>query len=268
MQFSVTSVANFAVGDIMTVSAFAAYAAGLLGTNVVLEAAAAIGAGAILSYLLNWGLITPFARRGAKNTVLLVVTFAAAILIESVLGAIVGGQSVLLDVPASAPQNVGPFLLTGNDELIIATAIAVLVSVHLVLRYTWFGKSQRAIADNPTLASITGVPAGRVISLTWLWSGGLTGLAGFVLATQLRSFDVTMGFSFLLVIFASAVLGGIGQVYGAMLGALIIGLAMEVSAGFIPSDYKESVAFGALIIALLLRPQGLIPAPQRRTSML
>jgi len=268
MQFSVTSVANFAVGDTMTVSAYAAVAGGMLVNNLIFQALCAMAAGALISFLLNWGLLAPYARRGAKTTHLLIVTFAAAVLLESVLGAVVGGQSVLLKLPPSPPNNVGPFLFTGHDEAIIAIAVVVLASVHVVLKYTKFGKAQRAVADNPALARITGIASDRVINLTWAWSGALTGLAGLVLATQIGSFDLTLGFSVLLVVFASAIVGGIGQVYGAMLGALMIGVATEVSALYLPSNYKQAVAFGVLIVALLLRPQGLIPAPSRRAVRL
>jgi branched-subunit amino acid ABC-type transport system permease component len=268
MQVSVTGVPNFATGDIMTVSACAAVVCALVLHNVVLEALSAAAAGAFLSFLLNWSLITPFARLGAKNTTLLVVTFAAAILLESVLAAIVGGQNLSLGLPPSSPHEVGPFIWTGYDQVIIVTAAVVLISVHAVLKYTKFGKAQRAVSDNPALARITGIASDRVISITWLWSGALTGLAGFVLATQIGAFDISLGFSFLLVIFASAIVGGIGQVYGAMLGALLVGIAMEVSALYIASDYKIAVAFALLIIGLVLRPQGLIPAPSRRAARL
>lgn len=268
MQFSVTNVPNFALGDIMTASACAAVVCHGFIDNVLVEAVTAIALGAVLSFLLNWVLIAPFKRLGAKNNVFLVVTFAAAILLQSLLGAIVGGQTLTLGLPASAPNNVGPFIWTAHDEAVIVTAVLVLVSVHAVLRYTKFGKAQRAVADNPALARITGIASDRVVSLTWLWSGALTGLAGFILATQIPSFDVSLGFSFLLVIFASAIVGGIGQVYGAMLGALLIGVAMEVSALYVPSDYKQAVAFAALIVMLALRPQGLIPAPSRRVARL
>jgi branched-subunit amino acid ABC-type transport system permease component len=268
MQFSVTSVPNFAVGDTMTVGAYAAVAGSLLINNLIVEALCAIAAGALISFLLNWGLLARYARHSAKTTHLLIVTFAAAVLLESVLGAIVGGQSVILRLPPSPPRHVGPFLFTGHDEAIIGIAVVVLLSVHLVLRYTKFGKAQRAVADNPSLARISGIASARVINVTWAWSGALTGLAGFVLGTQIGSFDLTLGFSVLLVVFASAVVGGIGQVYGAMLGALMLGIVTEVSALYVASNYKQAVAFGVLIIALLIRPQGLIPAPSRRAVRL
>jgi branched-chain amino acid transport system permease protein/neutral amino acid transport system permease protein len=264
MQYSVTNIPNFAQGDIMTLGAFAAYASQFVVSNVLFQALCACVVAAGISYLMNWGLLQPFARAGAKTLILFVVTIAAALVIQNGLLAIFGGSEVLYKLPPSPPRQVGPFLWTGRDEAIIVVAVAVLLSVHLVLRYTKFGKAQRAVADSPELALVSGIDSGRIINLTWLWAGAMTGLAGFVLAAQVGSFSTSIGFTFLLVVFASAVVGGIGQTYGAMLGALLIGLGMEVSALYIPSDYKQAVAFVALILALLLRPDGLIPAPSRR----
>ncbi|MGH7860612.1 MAG: branched-chain amino acid ABC transporter permease, partial [Candidatus Dormibacteraceae bacterium] len=166
-------------------------------------------------------------------------------------------------LPSPAPQNYGPFRFTPNDLWIIISAAVVLLSVHAVLRYTKFGKSQRAVSDDPSLARVSGIDSDRVINLTWLWAGAMTGFAGFVLAASVGAFDPTLGFTFLLVIFAAAVVGGVGQPYGAMLGALLIGVAMEVSALYISSEYKQVVAFVLLILTLLVRPSGLIPARAR-----
>jgi branched-subunit amino acid ABC-type transport system permease component len=132
-----------------------------------------------------------------------------------------------------------------------------------MLRYTKFGKAQRAVSDSPELARVRGIDADRVVEVTWIFAGAIAGLTGFVLAASVGSFGPNLGMQFLLVVFAAAIVGGIGQPYGAMLGALLIGLAMEISALYIASDYKEAVAFGVLILMLLVRPGGLIPTKIR-----
>jgi branched-subunit amino acid ABC-type transport system permease component len=132
--------------------------------------------------------------------------------------------------------------------------------VHLLLRYTYFGRAQRAVAENLALARASGINAARVINRTWLLTGSLAGLAGYVLGISTGGLYPAMGFQFLLVVFAAAILGGIGQPYGAMAGALVVGVTMEVSALYISSDYKTVIAFGLLIAALLVRPQGLVAA--------
>ncbi len=264
LQYSVTNVPNFAHGDLMTVGAYAAYTTSLVFNNVAVEAIAALSVTAVATWSMNHFLIQPFVRAGARNTILLVVTFAVALFLQSSMQAIFGSTNVQNQLPNSAPNEVGPFLLTQLDELIIVAAIVLLATVHLVLRYTKFGKAQRAVSDNPQLARVTGIDSDRVIELTWLWAGAMTGFSGFVLAAQIGSFNPSLGFSFLLVVLAAAVVGGIGQIYGSMLGALLIGIGMEVSAVYIPGDYKTSVAFVALIVTLLVRPNGIF-AVQART---
>jgi branched-subunit amino acid ABC-type transport system permease component len=138
--------------------------------------------------------------------------------------------------------------------------------VHLVLRYTKFGKAQRAVADSRELARVTGIDAARVVRITWLWAGAMGGLAGFVLGVSVGSLTPTLGNTFLLVIFSAAIVGGISKPYGSMIGALVIGMSMEISALYIPADYKPVVAFAFLIVTLLLRPNGLFPTLRGATA--
>ncbi len=263
LQYGVTQVPNFAQGDIMTLGAYAAYQSQVYVHNLILEAIIAIAVCALFSVAMNYSVIQPFKKRGSKTIILLVVTVAVSVIIQNVLQAIYGGATVNYVLPAIQANDYGPFRWTQRDIAIMIVALVVMASVHLVLRYTKFGKSQRAVSDDPQLARVSGIDADRVINLTWLWAGGMTGLAGFVLAANIGAFDPSVGFNFLLVIFAGAVVGGIGQPYGAMLGAFIIGVAMEVSVIFIASEYKLVVAFAFLIIALLIRPSGLIAARAR-----
>ncbi len=132
-----------------------------------------------------------------------------------------------------------------------------MVAIHLMLTRTKLGKAMRAISDDKSLAAVTGIHTELVTTIVWVLSGVLAGLAGGVLALNVASFDPNVGVTFLFVIFAAVVFGGIGRPYGAMLGALVIGLAVEVSAVFISSAYKQDVAFLVLVGVLLLRPQGL-----------
>jgi branched-subunit amino acid ABC-type transport system permease component len=257
LQFSVTTLPNFAHGEIMTAGAYAAYLAQNAWHNALVAGAAACVVGGLLALLLNWAVLQPFVRRGARRLVLFILTIASGLILQNVVLLLFGGASVAYALPQSPSHSVGPFRFTERSEAIIAAAVLVMVAVHLVLRHTRFGKAQRAVADSRELARVTGIDAGQIVRLTWLMAGAMAGLAGFVLAISIGSLTPTLGYSFLLVIFAAAIVGGIGKPYGAMLGALIIGMAMEVSALYIPADYKPVVAFAFLIGTLLVRPNGL-----------
>jgi len=137
-------------------------------------------------------------------------------------------------------------------------AVAAMLGVHLLMTRTRLGKAMRATATNPALARSCGIATDQVIDLAWLVSGALCGIAGVVLVLNTATFSESTGAAFLVPVIAAAVLGGIGHPYGAMLGALTIGIATEASASIISPAFKEVVAFLILIVVLLLRPQGIL----------
>jgi branched-subunit amino acid ABC-type transport system permease component len=257
LQFSVANLPNFAHGEFMTVGAYAALVVQDATGNPLLAGLAACVASAVMALLLNSALLQPFVRRNSKRLVLFILTIAAGLIIQNCILIVFGGASIAYSLPQSPTRQLGPFVFTDRSLEIIAAALVVMLLVHLVLRYTKFGKAQRAVADSRELARVTGIPAARIVAVTWGMAGAMAGLAGFVLAISIGSLTPTLGYTFLLVIFAAAIVGGIGKPYGAMLGALIIGMAMEISALYIPADYKPVVAFAFLILTLLLRPSGL-----------
>ena len=133
-----------------------------------------------------------------------------------------------------------------------------MAGTHVLLRYTRLGKAMRATAANRTLARNCGIRTGRVITATWAITGGCAGWPGVVFAMDAGSFDATSTDLFLVLILAATFLGGPGQAYGAMLGAVVIGLATEVSAAYITPSYKYVIAFVALLVMLGVRPTGLL----------
>jgi branched-subunit amino acid ABC-type transport system permease component len=244
----------------MTVGAYAGYVVAQHTSNLVPQALAAVAAGALLGWILNCGLLRRFTRRGASKLVLFVLTVATALIVQNLLQIGFGGSYVNYRYTLGAAHHVGPFLWTTLNIVTMVVAAVILVSLHLMISRTRFGKAQRAVADDPMLARTSGIAAERIISLTWVLDGGIAGLAGMFLALQVGSFTPTLGFSYLLVIFSAAIVGGIGRMYGAMLGSLIIGIVMEVSAIYINPSYKETMAFLILVVVLLFRPQGILPA--------
>ena len=258
LQFGVTRVPNFAHGEIMTVGAYAAFSTLRATHDIFLAALAAVVAGALLGAAINKFLFGPFRNLKVARLTLFVLTIAASLIVQNAILLMYGGSTQAMPVASGSPYHLGPFLFTLEQGTIIVLAVVIMLGVHLLLRYTYFGREQRAVAENLALARASGVNAAQVISRTWLLTGALAGLSGFVLAITTGGIYPAMGFQFLLVVFAAAILGGIGQPYGAMAGALVVGIAMEISALYIVSDYKTVVAFALLILALLFRPQGLI----------
>jgi len=262
LQMSVARIPNFAHGEILTAGAYAAYVVNQHISNIYLEALAAALVGGAVAYLMNVLLLQPFARRRPKLLILFILTIAASLIIQNIILLFFTGNSLAYRLPPSPPHKIGPFLLTGLNLFTIAAAIVVMIAVHVLLKYTKFGKAQRAVADSKDLAQVTGINSERIVQVTWLLDGLIAGFAGFLLGVSSGTLTPTLGQGYLLVIFAAAILGGIGKPYGAMAGAIVIGVAMEISALYIPASYKEVVAFGLLILTLLLRPNGIFAAPR------
>ncbi|UQX88962.1 branched-chain amino acid ABC transporter permease [Jatrophihabitans telluris] len=260
LQFSVTNFPNFSHGEFMTIGAYSSYSAYQATHSAIVACVVAMAVGAILGVGVNMLLLAPFGRKNTASLTLFVVTIGLSLILQNAVLWRYGGSSLRLQIEPGLPHHILGFELTTAQLIIIGGAVLSMAGVHVLLKYTVFGRAQRAVAESPMLAEASGIKSGRVINLTWLLTGALTGLAGFVLALTTGSLTPVMGFSFLLVVFASAILGGIGHPYGSMAGAVAVGLAMEVSATYIPSDYKTVVAFVILIAVLLVRPQGLVPS--------
>jgi branched-chain amino acid transport system permease protein/neutral amino acid transport system permease protein len=258
LQFGVTDVLNLAYSAVMILGAFLAYLLNTRGISVWLGLLAAMAACSVVSVLLNSVVYTPFQRRGVSPITMVIVSLGMTLIIEFGIEAVAGGVPVSYSVGNGPAFSLGAFSLTAVQLAVIAVAVIVMLGVHALLRYTKLGKAMRATAANRTLARNCGIRTGRVITVTWALTGALCGLAGTVFAIDAGSFGATSTDVFLVLILAAVFLGGPGQPYGAMLGALVIGVATEVSAAFIPADYKYVIAFVALLVVLGVRPTGLL----------
>jgi branched-chain amino acid transport system permease protein len=147
--------------------------------------------------------------------------------------------------------------VTSAEATLVVTSLALMVALHLALQRTKLGKAMRAMADNEDLARVTGIPTERVVRATWMIGGGLAGAAGYLMALERGTLSYNLGWVLLLLIFAAVILGGIGSIYGAMVGGLLIGLTQSVSLVWIPSSFSTAAAFAIMILVLVIRPDGL-----------
>jgi branched-subunit amino acid ABC-type transport system permease component len=260
LQFAVTNVLNLAFAAVMTASAFAAYWVNERGVTVWAAALAAAAAGACLSVFLNRVVYSPFQRRGTSPIAIVIVSLGMTLIIEYGTQAIAGPTNVSYTMNQGATLGIGSFRLTVAEVAIICLSIALMLGVHVLIRFTRLGKAMRATAANRNLARNSGIRTDRVVTVTWLVTGALCGLAGAVFGMDAGTFGATSTDLFLVLILAAVFLGGPGEPYGAMLGALVIGLGTEISAAFIVSDYKDVIAFVVLLAMLALRPTGLLGA--------
>jgi branched-subunit amino acid ABC-type transport system permease component len=254
MQFGITNMINLAYGQVMIASAYAAYAVNNAGVSIWLSLPVGAVFGAVFSFLLNRLVYAPFQRKGTNLIGMVIISLAVSLVIANVMLPIVGYYSVSYHQDAGTTHHFGSIALTGEQILIIAVAVVVMLAIYALLRFTRLGKAMRATAANPTLARNCGIPTARVVDLAWL----ITGVAGTVAGMNSDSFSVASGSEFLIPIIAASILGGAGSPYGAMIGAVLIGEMTEISAAIISPEYKQVVAFAVLVLVMVLRPQGLL----------
>jgi len=258
LQFGVTNILNLGYGSIMTAAAFVGLLVSERGFSIWLAVAAGGVFGAVFSVALNRGVYTPFIRRGTRLFGMIIVTISVGLVVQYAIQGLWGANFFSLQGLRSPSYHLGDFAFTQIQLGILGLGVGAMVAVHVLLRYSTVGKAMRATATNAELARNCGVATDRVIDGAWALSGGLCGLAGVALVINLTAFTPATGGEFLIPIIAVAVLGGIGQAYGAMLGALIVGITSEVAAALISPDYKDVVAFVILILVLLVRPKGIL----------
>lgn len=261
LQFGVTNYPNFAFGDFMTVGIYICWvlAHGMPLWLAIVLGSLVVGIVALLSAEFVMG---PFVKKKSSPLILLIVTFGLSFIINNIILAIWGAEAKSLPMASESPLHLGWFLFTPSQLIVIAGSVLVMVAVHLMLSRSRLGKAMRAVSDDSQLAAVSGIPYAPVVRLTWVLAGVLAGLGGIALAYSTASFDPALGETFLYVFFSAVILGGVGKPYGAMLGAIVIGLASGFASLVLP-QYGKDAAFVVLILVLLFRPEGIIRSAGR-----
>ncbi|MCS7293574.1 MAG: branched-chain amino acid ABC transporter permease [Gloeomargarita sp. SKYBB_i_bin120] len=256
LTYGILRLSNFAHGDFLTLGAYLTLMANDWG--LPLPVAMLVGCGLtvgafLLTEAILWG---PVRRRRTSPTTMMIMSIGLALFIRNGIILIWGSQNQNYRLPVFGAMALGPVQVTTNRIVVLGMALAAVGLLHLLLQKTTIGRQMRAVADNPELAQVAGIDVQRVILWTWVVAGGLTALGGamYGLITAVRP---NMGWFLLLPMFATVILGGIGNPYGAMVAAVIVGVAQEMSTYWLPSEYKLGVALVVMMLVLLVRPQGL-----------
>jgi len=230
------------------------------GWGLIMAMAVAAAITAMLALLLDTILFKKLRRQGSMT--LVIASFGAALVLRNLLLFWQGGvpkyfsQNLQIAIPLMPRSVWGGLRFTPDQFLVLALTLATVAGLDLFLRYSVLGRSMRATAINPALAQVTGIDPERVLRATWMIGGALAAIAGVFagITVQLRP---TMGVDLLLPLFAAVILGGIGSVWGAVLGGLLVGLAESVSVTLLGAEYRTAAAFIVLIVILMLKPNGL-----------
>lgn len=267
LVYGTTGISNFAHGEMVTFGAIAAVF--LVGPASLalpwwLGYPVAVILSALLGLVLDVILWRPLRRKRVGVVQLMIVSIGLSLALRYIFQLFIGGGTRQLPGAADAKIPLfGSVQLSVIDMASIGIAIVVIVAFALWLTRSRLGKATRAISDNPSLAAASGIDVDFVVRVVWTLAGGLAGLAGILYAYYRPGIKWDMGAQVLLLMFAAVVLGGLGTAFGALVGALIVGILVEVSTLWIPADLKYASALFILIVILLFRPQGILGRRER-----
>ena len=288
MTYSILGFANFSHGDYLTAGAFGGWAAtyivaaigavgfgelilvraagdvspGVIGANIVqtpLAIVVGIVAAAVvtivLALVIDRTVYKPMRDRG--GIVLLIASIGVALALRYIIQFVFGSRNRGVTDTTGVRVELLGLSVNLHELTLVIVAIVLMIGMHLMLQRTKLGKAMRAMADNKDLALVTGIPTERVVRATWIIGGGLAGVAGYFVVLDRGVIGFNLGWFLLLLIFAAVILGGIGSIYGAIAGGLVIGITYNIVLIWIPSDFNEAAAFALMILVLLYRPDGI-----------
>jgi branched-chain amino acid transport system permease protein len=266
--YGTTGLSNFGHGEMVTLGALVAWGFNRSWTTWTLIPAAivAIAVTAVASGLFELAVWRPLRHRGTSLTSMMIVSIGAALAARHLYLFLVGGAIVQYGQYTLQRDlfTIGPIEFAPRSLWIMGISAVVIVAVALFLLRARFGKAIRAVSDNPELASSSGIDSDRVILLVWVLGGALAGLGGVMYGVEF-GIRWDMGFTLLLLMFAAITLGGLGNPWGALIGSLVIGIFVELWTWVVPNanDMKNVGALFALIVILLIRPQGILGSKER-----
>ncbi|SEW09115.1 branched-chain amino acid transport system permease protein [Halobacterium jilantaiense] len=274
LVYSIADFANFAHGDTMTVGAYAGLVTlGAIGTagptlfalplGFYAALLAGIAVAAVVAVATHYLIYEPL---DTDSIGLLITSIGVAFVYRALIQIQFGTGYTVYDVPTLRPipwiEDLTGITLTEHEVAIVLVASVLVAALHVVLQYTTLGRTMRATADNEALAKVSGIRTERVITSMWVIGAGLAGAGGVFLGLY-NQLSPRMGFNLLLVVFAAVILGGIGSVYGAMLGGVVIGMVNKLTPVLsdvglpIEPAYANAIAFVIMVLVLLVRPTGI-----------
>jgi branched-chain amino acid transport system permease protein len=262
--FGTTGLTNFAHGEMVTLGAVVMFGLSAMNLPFWLAGLLALLIGGLSGYIQDAGLWKPLRARGTGLVPMMIVSIGLALAARYVIQFNFGGATQQLPFAQSPEIQLGPVSISPNNLWSLTISAVVIVLIGIVLLKTRLGKATRAVADNPALAAASGIDVDSVIRIVWVAGGMLAALGGILWAYYRPGVTFDMGSQILLLIFAGVTLGGLGTVFGALVGSIIVGIFVELTTVFgLAADLKYVGALFIMIIVLLFRPQGILGRRER-----
>ena len=264
LVYGTTGISNFAHAEMVSFGAVSAFLVSRTGVDIWFAIPIAIVLGALLGLAMDAGIWRPLRRRRLGLVQLMIVSIGLSLALRYTFQYLIGGETRQLPgATAAAIPLFGSVSMTVIDMVSIGISVVTLVAFAGWLVFSRLGKATRAISDNPSLAAASGIDVDRVVRVVWVLAGALAAMAGVLFAYYRPGLKWDMGAEILLLLFAAVTLGGLGTAFGALVGALIIGVVVELSTLWIPADLRFAAPLVVLIVILLFRPQGILGRRER-----
>lgn len=256
LLFGVLKFPNFAVGAMMTVAAYMVFALNVqLGWPLLVSTIVVAFLFGGLLIVIDAITFRPLRERGGIT--LMVASLGLGFVLENVARLAYGNTARSFSLELARPFRFLDIRMNNEQMIAMVVATATMLGMYFLLTKLPIGRAMRAVADNPTLALVRGIESPRIIRWTWFITGILLAVGGVLIGMD-RAIEPPMGSSYVIAVFAAAILGGLGSPLGAFAGALIIGFVSEMSTLVIPPNYRIGVPLCAIALILIFRPQGLL----------
>ncbi len=261
--YNVTKMMHFAHGAVIALAAYFAHTFTSMPIAFPFALVLTLVSTCVAGELINRLVYRPLRTRKASSAVLLIASLAAMIFLNAAIITFWGADIKTIRLPyANASIEFAGIIITSVQLTIIAVALVLLLVLWWLMKQTMIGKAMRALADNKDVAQTVGINPEQLTTITFLIGSVLAAVAGILIGIE-ENLHPAMGTSLIVKGFAGAVVGGMLSVPGAVLGALLLGLAQNLGIWWLPSGYKDAIAFALLFVFLLFRPQGLLGKKMR-----
>ncbi len=257
MTYGLLRFLNIAHGSLYVVGAYLAYLSFSLGMHIIGAFILAVVGGAIVGVLMNYSVYKPLRSKKSNSLIMLLASLGIFIFIENLIIALFGAEvKTIRTGPITQGFDFLGAIITQAQVVIIIVSFLTLFLVEVFLKKTNTGRAMRATADNKDVAQVIGINTETVTTYSFALASALAASAGVLIAIE-QNLEPTMGLTAIIKGFTAGVVGGLGSIKGAVAGAFLLGIVENIGIWFLPSGYKDAIAFFVLIVFLLFRPQGI-----------
>lgn len=219
----------------------------------------------VLGLCMNYLVYKPIRKKGGSPVIMLIASVALLILLESLIIILFGASVKTIGfLEVAEGINFLGAIITPLQIFIVGSSLVIFTGLFILMKKTKLGKAMRAVSDNKDVAEVVGISSEKIYLWTFIIGSAIAGIAGILIGME-QNLDPTMGTNLMIKGLAAAIIGGIGNVYAAILGAFFLGIVENIGIWFLPSGYKDAIAFAILFLFLIIKPEGILGKRQRET---